>query len=318
MPCWECYDFEAAVAHEVGHVLGFGHPDAAPTDNLVGACDISNATCQRPFDCAAQAVYDSAEQSIMHSLTQHAPRTCLSLEDMRGLYFLYPLCDALQPTAVSCVKGRRLSGWLRLAIVVGVPFLLAVVAILVPLTCLRWRDQRRMRQLDRDLGRAHHEILEYRHALTQALRSTVRDAISRPTTALQSNANRPGTALNRLARAVGGNGRIHPVDTTRSGPETEMASRHVPGRPVRGQGEKLALEEVPETSVSTTSRPHAQSRPAQRQQRIAQAQTKPRAAQGVPAATHAKPTPGAGARQAAALNGYTGVAWPAPSTSQTS
>ena len=99
-----------------------------------------------------------------------------------------------------------------LAIVVGVPFLLAVLAILVPLSCLRWRDQRRMRQLDRDLGHAHDEIVAYRHALTQALRSSVRDVMSRPATALQSHANRPGTALNRVSRAVGArNGRVHPA-----------------------------------------------------------------------------------------------------------
>ena len=27
LPCWDCYDFEATIAHEVGHVLGFHHPD---------------------------------------------------------------------------------------------------------------------------------------------------------------------------------------------------------------------------------------------------------------------------------------------------
>ena len=32
--CWGCYDFEAAVAHEVGHLLGFGHPDLAPWEHL--------------------------------------------------------------------------------------------------------------------------------------------------------------------------------------------------------------------------------------------------------------------------------------------
>ena len=27
VPCIACYDFEAAVAHEIGHLLGFQHPD---------------------------------------------------------------------------------------------------------------------------------------------------------------------------------------------------------------------------------------------------------------------------------------------------
>jgi len=27
LPCWDCFDFEASIAHEVGHVLGFHHPD---------------------------------------------------------------------------------------------------------------------------------------------------------------------------------------------------------------------------------------------------------------------------------------------------
>ena len=33
-PCWECHGFESTMAHEVGHVLGFHHPDAEWRHNL--------------------------------------------------------------------------------------------------------------------------------------------------------------------------------------------------------------------------------------------------------------------------------------------
>ena len=44
LPCWDCYDFEAATLHEIGHFLGLGHPDNIP-DNWV----------QRPAERAATA-----------------------------------------------------------------------------------------------------------------------------------------------------------------------------------------------------------------------------------------------------------------------
>ena len=34
LPCWECYDFKATMAHEVGHLLGFEHPDQYDKLNL--------------------------------------------------------------------------------------------------------------------------------------------------------------------------------------------------------------------------------------------------------------------------------------------
>ena len=73
MPCWDCYDFEAAVAHEMGHVLGFGHPDAEPEANLIGACDVSNATCRHPFDCAAQTVRQTCRAQLQHCTAAATP-----------------------------------------------------------------------------------------------------------------------------------------------------------------------------------------------------------------------------------------------------
>ena len=41
--CWECYDFEAAVAHQMGHLLGLSHPDVPPQKLLgVGGVPPSN------------------------------------------------------------------------------------------------------------------------------------------------------------------------------------------------------------------------------------------------------------------------------------
>jgi hypothetical protein len=34
LPCWNCFDFEATMAHEIGHVLGFSHPDTLSLLNL--------------------------------------------------------------------------------------------------------------------------------------------------------------------------------------------------------------------------------------------------------------------------------------------
>ena len=33
-PCFSCYDFQAAMTHEIGHVLGLGHPDVASTGGM--------------------------------------------------------------------------------------------------------------------------------------------------------------------------------------------------------------------------------------------------------------------------------------------
>ena len=252
LPCWECFDFEAVVAHETGHVLGFGHPDQSPEANQRAKCRLTNATCRDPFNaCATASEYDVAtDPSIMHSLTRRAARTCLSQADFDGLHLLYPICDGLQPTGVACTKGRVLSGWLRLAVVVGVPFLICVVAILLPLTCLRWRDRRRMRRLDRQLGHAHNSIRQYRvklkEAMEEAVRERARAAMARPASAVSLQINKPGSALLRLRQASSrivsnvrqrSNYRVHPMALPPKSNESGQLVRVQPPqlRPARTQ-----------------------------------------------------------------------------------
>ena len=80
---------------------------------------------------------------------------------------LYPTCDAhLDPPDVACLETRRLAGWLHLAWTVGWPLVLATVAVVLPLTCVRRRERRRVEQLINQLGEAE----DAADAATRALR----------------------------------------------------------------------------------------------------------------------------------------------------
>ena len=126
------------MAHEVGHVLGFHHPDAEWRHNLRADAPMSSATCQNALDHvsltavpgATSAADDDVRDSIMFSVTQHRDKTCLSPDDLEGLNYLYPTCEgAFTPLEATgqplCIKARRLSGWLRLLFSASVPFLAA-------------------------------------------------------------------------------------------------------------------------------------------------------------------------------------------------
>ena len=86
LPCWECYDFEAAASHEIGHALGLMHPDQAAElgFNLMwnascgsseagsgdaggwGGCEQRWADCEQPWrDVVATPANTSAGKSIM-------------------------------------------------------------------------------------------------------------------------------------------------------------------------------------------------------------------------------------------------------------
>jgi hypothetical protein len=143
-PCWECYDFEAAAVHEIGHVLGLGHPDAIvpqrkagtspveyhPTgSNVYSTYTVSNAgmkpydskgfpsdLCMNPWEHVVDGVWDQANdmnpdsgvrQAIMYSLTEHNPKVCLTSDDIEAIYTVYPLCDGRAlPSSTGLKKGE--------------------------------------------------------------------------------------------------------------------------------------------------------------------------------------------------------------------
>lgn len=128
IPCVECYDFEATIAHEVGHLLGFQHPDVFTGMGLRAQQPMSADVCDAPFDHVELA--DAVQElSIMHSLVQHEPRTCLNTDDVEGLLFLYPRCERAMPP--QCIKTWRYDGILRLLVSVAIPYMVVTILILL-------------------------------------------------------------------------------------------------------------------------------------------------------------------------------------------
>jgi len=144
LPCWDCYDFEAVMAHEAGHVLGFQHPDTMAGANLIVTSPMNSTTCESPT--SHLALQPEVTDSIMFSMTKHRAATCLEKNDLDGLNTLYPVCSGYlnEPT---CVKTRRDSGWLRLIVAVAVPYMLVTVLLLLVQGCVRAHQQHIMKVL---------------------------------------------------------------------------------------------------------------------------------------------------------------------------
>ena len=173
LPCWECFDFEGAAAHEVGHVLGLSHPDRSPLgttglnlihERLAKGVRFDGESCLSPWgDVRVDAAVGSdghARPTVMKSFSQHTPRVCLQQDDLEALQTLYPDCDTGLATPV-CYKTVQNIGWVRLAVYILLPTL-ACLAFIVALGhfCQR-RTQRKLKQARGEVHSRNQQISQF-------------------------------------------------------------------------------------------------------------------------------------------------------------
>lgn len=180
-PCFDCYDFQAAATHEVGHILGLGHPDQAGTLLAVGARgrpaqDVMRSaevaadapSCLAPFDGVVPRDERALSRpSMMLAFTQHNPTSCLTPDDLEGLHALYPDCTHASPV-VHCTHVAHNIGWVRLGVYCLVPMLVALVAAVCVAACTQRHHLARLRSKEEMLARNSSLLGHVRRRVTHA------------------------------------------------------------------------------------------------------------------------------------------------------
>ena len=237
IPCTSCYDFEATIAHEVGHVLGFHHPDREWEMNLNANGTMNAGTCMNAFSHVHLNQTQDIRDSIMFSLTTHRDRTCLSVDDLEGLNYLYPVCDgAYGPIPETgeplCIKSVRLSGWLRLLYAVLFPTFIVNFIIFVLQTIVRRHQERRMVSLEATAARLRTQRAQLMLRMKDKAETKIKENVGRArsvmggrnvsTTNPRRRSGQPGTEMTQSVPEDG------PTDygTSIPTPASEDEARH--------------------------------------------------------------------------------------------
>lgn len=131
-PCWDCYSFEAAAVHGLGHALGLGHPDDGPGRNMA-----MNGT--HPYDCRdawagvhAQPLGETP--SVMRPFGQRPNSVCLADDDVAALSVLYPTCgEGRALGSPTCHAGSEAGseGGLRMIVATALPVAISLAGLLL-------------------------------------------------------------------------------------------------------------------------------------------------------------------------------------------
>jgi len=161
LTCWECYDFEAVAAHQIGHMLGLGQPNILPAEllpfqgpagqnsynwQLAAGWQQNSTNCYFPWDAVEAGIPPGLREdqinpstgnrwALMDAIDKHNPRTCLTDDDLEGLNTLYPTCSGAITQPQCSKQSLYFLGWFRVCIFLIGPLIYAIcttVTLLVP------------------------------------------------------------------------------------------------------------------------------------------------------------------------------------------